>query len=53
MPDAERSPSLQGARSCKGRRGLVMGVANDRSIAWGNRRRLCRSGCEPRLQLPG
>ena len=34
MPDAERSLPPRGTLM-QGRRGLVMGVANDRSIAWG------------------
>ncbi len=34
MPDAERSLPPKGTLM-QGRRGLVMGVANDRSIAWG------------------
>ena len=34
MPDAERSLPPRGTLM-QGRRGLIMGVANDRSIAWG------------------
>ncbi len=37
----------------KGKRGLVMGVANDHSIAWGIARALAAHGAEPRLHLSG
>ena len=41
MADAERMPRLM-----DGKRGLVMGVANDHSIAWGIARTLARHGAE-------
>ncbi|MFQ5438937.1 MAG: SDR family oxidoreductase, partial [Paracoccaceae bacterium] len=30
----------------KGKRGLIMGVANDKSIAWGIAREMAREGAE-------
>ena len=36
-----------------GKRGLVMGVANDRSIAWGIARAAAAEGADPRLHLSG
>ena len=35
MPDATTSPKSQGGTLMAGKRGLIMGVANDRSVAWG------------------
>lgn len=35
MTDSLTPASLQGARIMAGKRGLIMGVANDRSLAWG------------------
>jgi enoyl-[acyl-carrier protein] reductase I len=40
------SSSLEPARLMAGKRGLVMGVANDHSIAWGIARMLAGSGAE-------
>ncbi len=37
----------------KGKRGLIMGVANDRSIAWGIAQALARSGRGTGLHLSG
>ncbi|MEJ0010658.1 MAG: glycine zipper domain-containing protein [Alphaproteobacteria bacterium] len=36
-----------------GKRGLIMGVANDKSIAWGISQYPCRAGGRARLYLPG
>ena len=35
MPDATMRPQITGGTLMAGKRGLVMGVANDRSVAWG------------------
>ena len=35
MPDATTLPTSQGGTLMAGKRGLIMGVANDRSVAWG------------------
>ena len=37
----------------KGKRGLIMGVANDHSIAWGIAQKLAEHGAEARLHLSG
>jgi enoyl-[acyl-carrier protein] reductase I len=36
-----------------GKRGLIMGIANERSIAWGIAKAVARPGCRARLHLPG
>jgi enoyl-[acyl-carrier protein] reductase I len=35
MPDATMQPKIAGGTLMAGKRGLVMGVANDRSVGWG------------------
>ena len=35
MPDATTPPKSRGGTLMAGKRGLIMGVANDRSVAWG------------------
>jgi enoyl-[acyl-carrier protein] reductase I len=42
----ETSPAATGGPLMKGKRGLIMGVANDRSIAWGIARTLAAHGAE-------
>jgi len=37
----------------KGKKGLIMGVANDRSIAWGIARKLAENGAELAFTYPG
>jgi enoyl-[acyl-carrier protein] reductase I len=37
----------------QGKRGLIMGVANDHSIAWGIAQACCGAGRGARLHLPG
>ena len=37
----------------EGKRGLVMGVANDHSIAWGIAKTLAAHGADARLHLSG
>ena len=37
---------IEGARLMAGRKGLIVGVANERSIAWGIARRLAQAGAE-------
>ena len=37
----------------RGKRGLIMGVANDRSIAWGIAKALHEEGAELAFFLPG
>ncbi len=37
----------------QGKRGLIMGVANNHSIAWGISKALAAQGAEPRLHLSG
>ena len=44
-------PAMDGLM--KGKRGLVMGVANDHSIAWGIAKKLVRTGRGARLHLSG
>ena len=39
--------------SLKGKRGLVMGVANDRSIAWGIAKALHQEGAELAFSFQG
>ena len=47
MPDAESSPTLLPRGTLMaGRRGVVMGVANDRSIAWGIAQACAAQGAE-------
>jgi len=45
MDDAPR-PAVQSARLMAGKRGLIMGVANDRSIAWGIAKATAMHGAE-------
>ena len=37
----------------KGKKGLIMGVANDRSIAWGISKKLSEHGAELAFTYPG
>ena len=43
---AEPMNEIEGARLLAGRKGLVVGVANERSIAWGIARRAAQAGAE-------
>ncbi len=47
------SSQLEPARLMAGKRGLVMGVANDHSIAWGIARMLAGSGAEIAFTFQG
>ena len=46
MNDAAPEPSIATGNLMKGKRGLIMGVANDRSIAWGIARAVAAQGGE-------
>ena len=46
MNDAAPEPSIATGNLMKGKRGLIMGVANDRSIAWGIARAIAAQGGE-------
>ncbi|MCS6933497.1 MAG: enoyl-ACP reductase FabI [Acetobacteraceae bacterium] len=46
MPDEQPLPALPTGTLMQGRRGLVMGVANDRSIAWAIARACAAQGAE-------
>jgi enoyl-[acyl-carrier protein] reductase I len=52
MPDSTRTLPLKGALM-QGRRGLVMGVANDRSIAWGIAASCAAQGAELAFTFQG
>jgi enoyl-[acyl-carrier protein] reductase I len=53
MSDDAPSPPLPTGTLMKGRRGLVMGVANDRSIAWGIAQAVAAQGAEVAFTYQG
>jgi len=46
MPEMPEMPAAADARLMQGKRGLIMGVANDHSIAWGIAKAVARQGAE-------
>ena len=46
MNDADPAPSIPTGTLMAGKRGLIMGVANDRSIAWGIAQAIAAQGGE-------
>ncbi|MBR0679374.1 enoyl-ACP reductase FabI [Roseomonas eburnea] len=53
MNDAAPEPSIATGTLMKGKRGLIMGVANDRSIAWGIARAVAAQGAEVAFTYQG
>ncbi|MBR0669882.1 enoyl-ACP reductase FabI [Neoroseomonas soli] len=53
MNDAAPEPSIATGSLMKGKRGLIMGVANDRSIAWGIARAVAAQGGEVAFTYQG
>ena len=53
MDKTEHQTTYQKTNLMKGKKGLVMGVANDRSIAWGIAQQLFESGAELAFSYQG
>ena len=53
MNDAEPAPSIPKGTLMAGKRGLIMGVANDRSIAWGIAQAIAAQGGEVAFTYQG
>ncbi|MCE2759508.1 MAG: enoyl-ACP reductase FabI [Acetobacteraceae bacterium] len=53
MNDAEAAPSIPKGTLMAGKRGLIMGVANDRSIAWGIAQAIAAQGGEVAFTYQG
>ena len=52
MPEESPLVDLPKGTLMQGKRGLIMGVANDRSLAWGIARAVAAQGGELAFELP-
>lgn len=51
--EQDKEMSLPAGNLFQGRRGIIMGLANDKSIAWGIAMALAKQGAEIALHIKG